>query len=158
MALVHKKVFTEALQGLYSTLLSRDFACPPIEADDTKPVKADSMVGLFTIYAGFAGMALLLAVANWIQEHATLRSKNHTESKAGGPGQGLELTTATEGEMLLEVLKKLDQLSAGVAAQQAAEPPAAAAAAPSKAQRRRRSRTNGNNGPSGDMEVSALGI
>ena len=116
------------------------------------------MAGLFTIYAGFAGTALLLAVANWIQQQATLRSKNHIESKAGAPGQGLELTTATEGEMLLEVLKKLDQLSAGVAAQQAAEPPAAAAAAPSESQRRRRSRKNGNNGPLGDMEVNALGI
>ena len=158
VALVYKKVYTEALQGLYSTLLSRDFTCPPIEAEATEPVKADSMAGLFTIYAGFAGTALLLAVANWIQQQATLRSKNHIESKAGEPGQGLELTTATEGEMLLEVLKKLDQLSAGVAAQQAAEPPAAAAAAPSEPQRRRRSRKNGNNGPLGDMEVNALGI
>ena len=151
VALVYKKVYTEALQGLYSTLLSRDFTCPPIEAEATEPVKADSMAGLFTIYAGFAGMALVLAATNWMQQRVPFRSKRHADSKAGEPEEGLELTTATEGEMLLEVLKKLDHLSADVAAKQAAEPPAAAA--PSKSPHRLQPRTNGSS-----IEISAMGI
>ena len=96
-------------------------------------------------------LALLLAVANWVQQQATLRRKKHIESKAGEPRQGLELTTATEGEMLLEVLKKLDHLSADVAAKRAAEP--SAAAAPSKSPHRLQPRTNGSS-----IEISAMGI
>ena len=149
IALVYKKVFTEALQELYSTLLSRDFTCPPITADDTEPVKAQSMAGLFVIYAGFAGMAFVLAIVKW--GHQRVRRS----TAASRAGEGLELTTATEGEMLLEVLRKLDQLSATGAAQQAVEF-TAPAALPNEPHRRRPC-TNGSDGSKGladELKVS----
>ena len=154
VALVYKKVFTEALQGLYSTLLSRDFTCPPIIAEDTEPVKAQSMLGLFVIYAGFAGMALMLAIVKWVHQRVTLSNQKRAGSKAGEPEQGLCLTTATEGEMLLEVLKKLDQLSVNAAAQQAVKSPASSLPNEPYKLHPRMNGSDGSKGPAGDLKVS----
>jgi len=98
--------------------------CPPdslLSDGDTTPVDFASMAGLFYLCGIVALLALALAAARWLGSVCSPEATSQASSQLDH--------TATEGEMLRDLLSRMDKLQSEIASAQAS--PAAGSAAPS---------------------------